>query len=96
MSERLISTSETARRLGVSRQTVYELLNRGELASLTVGRSRRIPEAEVDRYVAARMAAERPASRLDAYVREVVDRAPELTPEQVRQLAGLVAGGEAA
>ena len=52
----LHSTTESAVRLGISRAGVYELMARGELASLKIGRRRLIPAAELDRFIAARLA----------------------------------------
>jgi excisionase family DNA binding protein len=52
----LWSTTEAAKRLGISRATVYELLARRELASLKVGARRLIPDVELQRYIAARLA----------------------------------------
>ncbi|MBL8609748.1 MAG: helix-turn-helix domain-containing protein [Myxococcales bacterium] len=48
--ERLAFTiPEVCEALGLSRQGVYNLLSRGELRSVTIGRSRRIPRTEVER-----------------------------------------------
>lgn len=53
MSEpKLYRPEEAAQALGLSRSTVYELLADGRLASVKVGRSRRIPRAALDRFVA--------------------------------------------
>ena len=52
----LWSPTGAATRLGVSRATVYELLARRELASLKVGARRLIPDTEVQRFIAARLA----------------------------------------
>ncbi len=42
-----LSPAETAEALGVSRQTVYNLIERGELRRFKVGRCARIPTADV-------------------------------------------------
>ncbi len=47
----LLTTAEAAELLGVSRTTVYELLNAGQLESIRIGRSRRIPRAALVAYV---------------------------------------------
>ena len=39
----LLTPVEAARRLSIARSSLYELLLRGEIVSLTIGRSRRIP-----------------------------------------------------
>jgi excisionase family DNA binding protein len=52
-----LSTTETGRRLGVSRSYVYELINRGEIKTIKVGSRRLVPAGEVDNY-AARLIAE--------------------------------------
>jgi excisionase family DNA binding protein len=52
----LWSPAEAAKRLGLSRAGLYELLTRGELASLKVGRRRLIPDEECRRFIAARLA----------------------------------------
>jgi excisionase family DNA binding protein len=48
----LLSPTEAAELLGVGRSTVYELLNAGDVESVRIGRSRRIPYAAVVAYVA--------------------------------------------
>jgi excisionase family DNA binding protein len=52
----LWSPTEAAKRLGISRAGVYELLTRRELASLKVGRRRLIPDTELRRFIDARLA----------------------------------------
>jgi len=52
----LLSTTEAARRLGISRAYIYELLATNQLASLKVGKRRLIPDAECQRFIAARLA----------------------------------------
>jgi excisionase family DNA binding protein len=47
----LYSPVEAARALGVGRSTVYVLMDKGELRSVRVGHSRRIPVAEVVAFV---------------------------------------------
>lgn len=49
MGEDLLKTGEVAEILGVSRQHVVNLANRGELQSIKVGAHRRIPLSEVER-----------------------------------------------
>jgi excisionase family DNA binding protein len=41
--ERLLSPDETCELIGVRRTTLYRLLDAGEIASIRVGRLRRIP-----------------------------------------------------
>ncbi len=45
----VFTVEEFARRLKVSRTTMYTLLNAGDVRSITVGRSRRIPASELGR-----------------------------------------------
>lgn len=47
----LLTVVEAARLLGVGRSTAYELLASGELESVHIGRSRRVPVAAVENYV---------------------------------------------
>lgn len=55
---RLVTISNAARFLSVSRGTLYDLLRSGQLASVHIGRSHRIPLGELRRFVRARMARE--------------------------------------
>jgi len=61
--EVLVTVEEAARRLALSRSVVYALIGRGELGSLKIGSSRRVPVDALDAFV-ARLAG--PLSRLDA------------------------------
>ena len=51
----LVSLSDAARFLCVSRGTLYDLLRTGQLVSVHIGRLRRIPLGELRRFVAARL-----------------------------------------
>ena len=51
---RFLTVAEVAASLRVSTMTVYRLIKAGELSSVRVGRSYRIPEGELDRYLANR------------------------------------------
>jgi excisionase family DNA binding protein len=46
------SPEEAGSLLGVTRQTIYNLISRGELTSVKIGRSRRIPHSELERLLA--------------------------------------------
>ena len=52
---RLVTLPEAARFLSVSRGSLYDLLTTGQLASVHIGRSRRIPMGEIRRYVRDRL-----------------------------------------
>ena len=52
---RLVSMPDAARFLSVSRGSLYDLLTTGQLASVHIGRSRRIPMGELRRYVRERL-----------------------------------------
>jgi excisionase family DNA binding protein len=47
----LLTPSEAAELLGVGRSTVYELLQAGQIESVRIGRSRRIPRVALVAYV---------------------------------------------
>jgi excisionase family DNA binding protein len=49
----LVTPEEAARRLSVGRTTVYELMARGDLVSVTIGRCRRIPVCVLTSFVDA-------------------------------------------
>lgn len=51
---RLLTVGEVADALRVSNMTVYRLVGSGQLAALRVGRSYRIREDDLDRYLAGR------------------------------------------
>ena len=52
---RLVTLPDAARFLSVSRGSLYDLLTTGQLASVHIGRSRRIPLGEIRRYVRDRL-----------------------------------------
>ena len=52
----LLTVSQAADRLELGRSLVYELVMRGEIASIKVGRARRIPTAALDQFVVERLA----------------------------------------
>jgi excisionase family DNA binding protein len=54
----LLRPEEAAEVLGVGRTKVYELMAAGELESVQVGRSRRLPTAAVEAFVAGLRRAE--------------------------------------
>jgi excisionase family DNA binding protein len=49
-----LTVAEVASLLRVSSMTVYRLINAGELPAVRVGKSYRLREDDVDRYIAAR------------------------------------------
>lgn len=51
---KLLTVAEVAELLRVSNMTVYRLIKAGELGSLRVGKSVRLREDDVDRYLADR------------------------------------------
>ena len=52
----LLRPEEGAEALGLSRARLYELMADGELKSIKVGRCRRIPLAELESWVARKLA----------------------------------------
>lgn len=55
MDERLLlKPEEVAARLGVGRSVVYVLMASGELESISIGRSRRVPVRALEDFVEAR------------------------------------------
>jgi excisionase family DNA binding protein len=48
----LLDVKEAAARLQLGRTTLFELMKAGEIASVRIGRSRRIPAAALEAYVA--------------------------------------------
>jgi excisionase family DNA binding protein len=51
---RFVTVAEVASLLRVSNMTVYRLVQSGQLPAVRVGRSYRIRDEDVDRYLAAR------------------------------------------
>lgn len=51
------SVFDAARQLGIGRTLMYELLDSGEIKSIKVGTRRLVPEAELVRFLADRLAA---------------------------------------
>jgi excisionase family DNA binding protein len=49
----LVDATNAARRLGIGRTSLYELLSTGELGSVRIGRRRLIPSTEIERFIAA-------------------------------------------
>ena len=70
MEKLLLTPEEVAEVLGIGRTKVYALIATGELLSVSIGKSRRVPRDAVDEYIArledeARMALH-PVTRLVA------------------------------
>ena len=57
LRSRYVTVGEVADQLRVSNMTVYRLVQSGQLPAVRVGRSYRIREEDVDRYLAARYTA---------------------------------------
>ncbi len=51
----LLTVDETIRRLRVGRTTIHELVQRGELASIKIGRRRLFPETAVAAFIARKL-----------------------------------------
>lgn len=54
MHTRFMTVGEVAAVLRVSNMTVYRLINAGQLPAVRIGRSFRVREEELDRYLAER------------------------------------------
>lgn len=61
MSTGLLTIQETAHRLGVSRPTVREMINLGQLRAVEVGRLRRVPAWQVENLLLGQPAGDAPA-----------------------------------
>jgi excisionase family DNA binding protein len=64
----LVTIEEAAHRLSIGRSHIYEVMRRGRLRSLRIGRSRRIVERDLDAFI---------MELLDG-PQDVGDRAPEV------------------
>lgn len=47
----LFTAAQVAKIMGISRSQVYVLLNKGQLGSIHIGRSRRITREQVDEFI---------------------------------------------
>jgi excisionase family DNA binding protein len=47
----LFTAAQVAKIMGISRSQVYVLLNKGQLGSVHIGRSRRITREQVDEFI---------------------------------------------
>jgi excisionase family DNA binding protein len=54
MDKTLLTVTEVARRLSLGRATTYQLVRRGELPSVRVGRAVRVPVHALEAWIAAR------------------------------------------
>ncbi|MFB3737405.1 MAG: helix-turn-helix domain-containing protein [Candidatus Velamenicoccus archaeovorus] len=52
--DRLLTVAEVCQAMRVSSMTVYRLIKSGELPAIRLGRSYRVRESDVDRYLAER------------------------------------------
>jgi len=55
MEKILLRPTEAADLIGIGRSKVYELISKGELPSLKIGTSIRVPLAELRQWIAARV-----------------------------------------
>jgi excisionase family DNA binding protein len=53
--DRLLSPEQAAEMLGCHRTMIFEMLARGDVASIKLGRLRRIPASSIDKYIASRL-----------------------------------------
>jgi excisionase family DNA binding protein len=54
IEDRLLTASEVADLLRVSRMSIYRMIKQGEMSAFRVGRSYRLREADVHRYLMQR------------------------------------------
>lgn len=85
-----LTVTEAARRLGVSRGTVYVMIHRGQLTRRTVGLREYVPAGQVERLVLASGITKAATIGTATALVEVLKRYPELAA-QLRQALG---GGE--
>lgn len=50
-TDSLLTVPESLERLKVSRTTFYDLVKTGRLATVKIGRSRRVSQAELERFI---------------------------------------------
>ncbi len=61
MSAKLLTVAEAATTLRLGRTLVYELVLRGDLRSIKIGRARRVPVSAVDAFIRERLEESREA-----------------------------------
>jgi excisionase family DNA binding protein len=93
----LLDTAESACYLGISPRLVKKLIANGALASLLIGRTRRVPLAALRRYVTERLAAEAEERAASAAIAapSVYARVAELPLEASRHAGARRIGGPA-
>ena len=57
MQKKLLTVEEASEMLGLKRTQVYALIMRGELASVKIGRARRVPIWVLDHFIEEQLAA---------------------------------------
>ena len=65
MTVLLLRVEQAAIQLGISRTVAFRLVREGDLASVKIGRSRRIPQQAIDAYIDALLSTQ-PASSHDS------------------------------
>ncbi|HWO73727.1 MAG TPA: helix-turn-helix domain-containing protein [Dehalococcoidia bacterium] len=68
--EILLTVNEAARRLGIGRSLLYRLMLEGEVLSVKIGRSRRIPVLALEEFVKAKVAEAEGVDLLEALTLE--------------------------
>jgi excisionase family DNA binding protein len=58
LADQLRTIPQVMERLQLGRTSVYTLIRSGQLASVRIGRARRVPEAALEAFIAARQAEE--------------------------------------
>lgn len=51
----LLSIDEACARLRISRPTIYGLFNSGQIATIHIGRARRVPVSALESFIAAKL-----------------------------------------
>jgi excisionase family DNA binding protein len=87
MNTRELYSIEDARFMlgGISRATIYELLNNGELSSVVIGRRRFVPAAAIAAFIATSSTTVAPAKRRASGRHRAVQIPLQLEPAARRQ-----------
>jgi excisionase family DNA binding protein len=86
----LLTLEEAAQCLAVGRTTIYELVGRGELQTVTIGRCRRVPVSSLRSFVDQLVSRAAPAATAEAAPQA---EAPADPAHRRRTIAGLLARG---